>query len=50
MKKDTRARVLRLEQDLQDIIDGKHDGSSNETEIDVVVEIAKELISLLKGA
>jgi hypothetical protein len=49
MKKDTRTRVLRLEQDLQDIIDGKHDGGSNETEIDVVVEIAKELISLLKG-
>jgi hypothetical protein len=49
MKKDMRTRVLRLEQDLQDIIDGKHDGGSNETEIDVVVEIAKKIISLLKG-
>jgi hypothetical protein len=50
MKKGVRARVLTLEQDLQDIIDGKHDGGSNESELDVVVEIAKELISLLKGA
>ena len=48
MKKDTRTRVLRLEQDLNDIVEGKFD-LYNMTEIDAVVEIAKELISLLKG-
>jgi hypothetical protein len=50
MKNGVRARVLTLEQDLQDIIDGNHNGDGNQTELDVVVEIAKELISLLKGA
>jgi hypothetical protein len=48
MKKDVRARVLKLEQDLNDIVEGKFD-FYNMTELDAVVEIAKELISLLKG-
>jgi hypothetical protein len=49
MKKGVRARVLTLEQDLNDIVEGKFD-LYNMTELDAVVEIAKELLSLLKGA
>lgn len=40
-------RVKLLELGLQDIIDGKHDGSGNESELDVVVEIAKELLLMI---
>jgi hypothetical protein len=50
MKKGVRARVLSLEQDLEDIARGNHDGDVNQVKLDVVIEIAKELISLLKGA
>lgn len=49
MNKKTKARVSKLEQELNDIIEGKFD-LYNMTELDAVVEIAKELISLLKGA
>jgi hypothetical protein len=48
MKKDVRARMLTLEQELNDIVEGKFN-YYNMTELDAVVEIAKELISLLKG-
>ena len=48
MKKGVRARVLTLEKDLNDIVEGKFD-LYNITELDAVVEIAKQLISLLKG-
>jgi hypothetical protein len=48
MKKDVRSRVLTLEQELNDIVEGKFD-LYNMTELDAVVEIAKELIGLLKG-
>jgi hypothetical protein len=49
VNKKTKARVSKLEQELNDIIEGKFD-LYNMTELDAVVEIAKELISLLKGA
>jgi hypothetical protein len=49
MKKDVRARVLKLEQDLNDIVEGKFD-FYNMTELDAVVEIAQELLAILKGA
>ena len=48
MKKETKARVLKLEQDLNDIIAGKFD-YYNMTELDAVVEIAQELLVILKG-
>ena len=48
MNKKTKARVSKLEQELNDIIEGKFD-LYNMTELDAVVEIAKELLSLLKG-
>lgn len=48
MNKETKAKVLELEQELNDIIEGKFD-YYNMTELDAVVEIAQKLLVILKG-
>jgi hypothetical protein len=49
VNKKTKARVSKLEQELNDIIEGKFN-YYNMTELDAVVEIAQELLRILKGA
>jgi hypothetical protein len=42
-------RVAELSERLQEIINGEYEFSGNMSELDVVVEIAQELINILKG-
>jgi hypothetical protein len=43
-------RVAELSERLQDILNGEHDFNGNESELDAVVAIAEELLTILKGA
>jgi hypothetical protein len=49
MKKGVRARIAVLEEQLNEVVEGNYDGGSNMSELDVVVEIAQELLDILKG-
>jgi hypothetical protein len=50
MTSKTKARVLILEQDLNKIVEGTFDFAGNESELDAVVAIAQELLTILKEA
>jgi hypothetical protein len=48
MKKNVRARIAVLEEQLNEVVEGDYNGESNMSELDVVVEIAQELLDILK--